>query len=132
MSYLELAKKALVNKNSTIALVGRATDLTQRDAERLHGDKSGLFAWASHLSEQELVLANPVSYAEGELLTVTTVRISFYAAQYLGTISYARLQQETGGWGMFKREWWSARERQALGALANLRQALEKTGGTNL
>jgi len=85
-----------------------------------------LLAWGSELAEQKLVLPERVSYVEAPLRTITTERVSWYAALYLKTISYARLNQRTGGWGRFTPEWWKEQEHQALGALAALREALEK------
>ena len=89
-----------------------------------------LLAWAAEMAEQDRVLPDPVSYVEAELRIVTTARVSWYAAHYLTTISYARLQQQNGGWGRCTPEWWREREQEALKALRNLREALERTGET--
>jgi hypothetical protein len=85
-----------------------------------------LVAWAMELAEQNLVLAEVVSYVEAPLRTITTEKVSRYAAIYLRTISYARLSQRTGGWGQFTREWWQGQEQQTLGALGALREAMGK------
>lgn len=91
---------------------------------------SPLLVWAAEVAEQCLELKEPLTFVETELRTVMTKRVSFYASRYLGTVSYARLQQKTGGWGRFRREWWQDRETDALHALANLKLAFESTGAT--
>ena len=48
------------------------------------------------------------------------------AAQYLRTISYAKLQQSMGGWGQWIPEWWRKREEEAVGTLAALRKAIKE------
>ena len=85
-----------------------------------------LLPWASELAEQDLVLPERVSFVEAPKRTVTTERVSWYAVHYLKTISCARIQQQTGGWGLWTPEWWREREQEALGSLAALRKALEK------
>jgi hypothetical protein len=84
-----------------------------------------LLAWASELAEQEVVLPEPVTYVEAPLRTISTPRVSYYAALYLREISYARLQQRTGGWGCFTSEWFKEQERGAIEALAALREAIQ-------
>jgi hypothetical protein len=87
-----------------------------------------LLAWASELAEQDLRLTEPISYIETPLRTITTERVSYYAARYLWAISYSRTQQRTGGWGRFIPEWFRKQEEEALEALVALREALEKQG----
>jgi hypothetical protein len=84
-----------------------------------------LLAWASELAEQELVLPRPVTYVETPLRTITTPRVSYYAALYLREISYTRLQQRTGGWGRFTTERFKEQDRGAIQALAALREAIQ-------
>lgn len=97
-----------------------------RSGERpSEADESVLLAWATGLSEQELVLDEPVNFVEAPLRSVATSKASWYAAHYLKTISYSRLQQQSGGWHLWTPEWWKEREQEALGALAALKQALE-------
>jgi hypothetical protein len=86
---------------------------------------SGPLSWASELSEQELVLADSVSFVEAPLRNVTTTRVSWYAAHYLRTINFSLGQQETGGWGNWTPEWWRERQQEAVTALANLKDALD-------
>lgn len=88
-------------------------------------DTSRLLAWASELAEQEIVLAEPVSFIETSLRTIITERISEKATHYLRVIHYARLQRRTGGMGRFLPPWWREREEEAIGALAALREAVE-------
>ena len=85
-------------------------------------------AWAAELSEQGIVLSMPVEYVEAPLRTVTTERVSWYAAHYLRTITFARSQQEWGSWGVWTPEWWREREQEALGTLKSLREALTRRG----
>jgi hypothetical protein len=87
-------------------------------------ENRNLLAWASYLAEQDLMFTEPVSYVEAPLRTVTTSRVSWYAARYLASITYARLQQQNGGWGIFTSRWWQDRENEALNALCNLRKVL--------
>ena len=89
-------------------------------------ETEGLLAWACELAEHDMVLPDPISYTEASLRTVTTTRISWYARQYLNTISFARLQQQTGGWGRWTGRWWKERESEALGALQALRVTMQK------
>jgi replicative DNA helicase len=88
-------------------------------------DMEHLLAWAAELAEQELVLPRPVSYVEAPLRTISTQRVSYYAALYLREISYARLQQRAGGWGSFTLGWFKEQERGAIEALAALREAMQ-------
>ena len=83
-----------------------------------------LLAWAAELSEQGRVLSDPVSYVEAPQRTVATQRVSWYASHYLRTITSARIGQQTGGWGMFNAQWHREREKEALLALAALREAM--------
>ena len=91
-------------------------------------ERSSLLAWASELAEQAIVLPQSITYEETPLRIVTTDRVSFYATHYLGTVSFARLNRATGGWGMWIPEWWSDREREAIGALHALRTAMKDAG----
>ena len=100
--------------------------LSEEKRQEMDPQTSHLLAWASELAEQALVLPEPVTYVEAPKRTVSTTRVSWYAAHYLRTVSYARLQQEIGGWGHWTPEWWREREEEALGALAVLREALEQ------
>jgi hypothetical protein len=70
-------------------------------------------------------LGTPIKYTEVPLRTVTTGRVSFYASQYLKTVSYARMSQRTGGWGTWTPGWWKKREDEAFGALRRLRDAMK-------
>jgi hypothetical protein len=94
-----------------------------RQRSDLEGEP-GLLAWAAQLAEENTVLDRPVEFVEAPLRVITTTRVSHYAAQYLKTISRARLEQPAGGWGIFTPQWWREREEEALGALASLRQAM--------
>ena len=84
-----------------------------------------LLAWATELSEQDLVLTAHVSYLEVPRRTITTERVSFYATHYLRTITSARIGQHAGGWGMFNGQWHKEREIEAITALAALRDAIK-------
>ena len=88
-----------------------------------------LLSWAAQVSEQEMVLAKPVHYVEAALRTVTTIRVSWYAAHYLATISHARFERQYGSFGSWTPQWWGEREQEAIVALGNLRQVLENKGG---
>ena len=86
-----------------------------------------LLAWALELSEQDLVLSDPASYAEAPQRTVTTGRVSWYAAHYLKTIVLARHHQQHPGlcWGQWTPSWWHEREMEAVSALTALREAIQ-------
>lgn len=88
-------------------------------------ERKKLLSWAARLAEENLLLSEPVTYAEAPLRTVTTFRISWYADHYLAVVTYARLQQQNGGWGMFTGGWWQNRESDAYNALCNLRNVCE-------
>jgi hypothetical protein len=93
---------------------------------------SALLSWASELAEKDIKLNSPIGFVETSLRVITTTRVSHYATEYLKTISRARLEQPSGGWGIFTPQWWKEREEEALGALASLRQAMaeaEAEGG---
>ena len=83
-----------------------------------------LKSWAGSLSEEGLVLNEPVMYVEAPLRVVTTKRVSWYAAHYLKTIGFARMGMESGSWSTWTPAWWKGREQEALGALRALREAL--------
>jgi hypothetical protein len=87
-------------------------------------DTRTLLAWATGLAEEGLVLGRPIRFVETPLRVITTTRISYYAAEYLKTISRARMEQPSGGWGMFTSSWWSKQEEDAMAALASLKEAL--------
>ena len=89
-------------------------------------EEQQLLAWASALSEKNIVLPEPVMFVEAPLRTVATERVSYHAAIYLRTVTIARTHQVTGGWGRFTREWWKGQEKAALHALAALREAIEQ------
>jgi len=91
-------------------------------------DMSGLLAWASELAEKGVELTEPVSFREAPLRTITTDRVSYYAAHYLKTVAYARLQQRIGGWGRFTPNWWKERENDSFYALTALRWAVQTQG----
>jgi hypothetical protein len=63
-----------------------------------------LLAWASEIAEQDVVLPKPLTYIEAPLRTITTERVSHYAAVYLRTISLAHSNMRTGGWGSFTQD----------------------------
>ena len=91
------------------------------DTDRETGN---LLAWACQLAEQGSVLQDPVHFIEQPLRGITTDRVSYYATVYLREISSAHIHRRIGGWGHFTPEWWSEREREALGALEALREAI--------
>ena len=95
---------------------------------RLRNEVGELKSWAGFLSEEGLVLNEPVMYVEAPLRVVTTKRVSWYAVHYLKIIGLARLGLESGGWGAWTPGWWKEREQEALGALEALREALELGG----
>ena len=96
--------------------------------EALKSGIPGLLAWASELSDQDLVTPDQVSYVEAPLRTVSTERVSWYASHYLRTIISARIGQQIGGWGMFDARWRREREKEAISALAALREAMRSNG----
>ncbi len=101
-------------------------DTSQWEAHLADLERQSLLGWASELAEQELVLTQAVCYVEAPLRTVTTYRVSWYAAHYLKTISTARLQQKIGGWKPWTPKWWAEREAEALQALHSIRAAMEE------
>jgi hypothetical protein len=101
-----------------IATATREVALTELESQKL-------LAWASQLAEQELVLPEPIAYQETPLRIITTPRVSYHAALYLREISYAKLQQRTGGWGRFTPVWFKEQQKGAIAALAALREATE-------
>ena len=92
-------------------------------------DIEELLAWATGLSDRDIVLDDKVAYVEAPLCTVTTSRISFYARTYLRTIAASRVCQTTGIWRPPTPEWWQERETEAVAALIALREALERDEG---
>jgi hypothetical protein len=84
-----------------------------------------LLAWASELAEQDVRLPKPLTYVEAPLRTITTERVSCYAAVYLRTISLAQSNKRIGGWGTFIHDWWQRQEQEAIQALLALREAMQ-------
>jgi hypothetical protein len=112
--------KAAVKNNSSNQ---RAAKVWRRSL----ADPAGLLSWASDLAEQKLVLLEPVCFMEGPLCRVEVVKVSEYAAERLETIYYCRGWLEEGsGWGIFTHDWWTAREKEAMTALTNFREAFIK------
>ena len=105
--------------------------LSGRSVDPSSDDTAALLAWASELADRELVLCRPLEYVEAPLRKVRTERVSWYATHYLKTIGFARMNQETGGWGTWPPDWWKDRENDALEALRGLRRALEKSQRTS-
>ncbi len=102
--------------------------ITQQGATAGVSPEAALLSWASELAEQDSVLSEPVQFVEAPLRTISTGRVSWYAAQYLRTITFARQERQLGGWGRWTPTWWKQREQEALGALAALRDALSDHG----
>ena len=67
--------------------------------------ESILLAWACEIAEQELVFVQPVSFHEVPLRTVTTSRVSWYAAHYLRIVGYSRSMAESGVLGRWTSAW---------------------------
>jgi len=113
-------------------LRSRRDDLAQHLLAREERSKApevlNLLAWATELAEQGLVLSHPVRFAEAPLRNMGTPRVSECATMYLRIISRAHTYRRSGGWGHFTPEWWSEREREALGALEALRDAIDSSG----
>ena len=86
-----------------------------------------LLAWATELTERDVVLSAPVTYVEAPLRHVTTSSVSWYARHYLQVIIDARFHQEKPKycWGLWTPRWWKEREEEALGALKALREAMQ-------
>ena len=83
--------------------------------------------WAARLSEQDIESPDPVVYVETPLRTVTTKRVSWYAGHYLRTIVGARFGLRSGGWRPWTDDWLAEQEYEAMEALENLRQAIERS-----
>ena len=87
-------------------------------------DRRELLSWATELAEQEVVLPKPLTYLEASLRTITTERVSHYAAVYLRAISLAYSNKRTGGWGSLTQDWWQRQEKETIQALLALRRAM--------
>jgi hypothetical protein len=139
---VELVETLRQHKQELLAHLSHQSDVTlesctqnphnpqKADAERtpvepVPPDTEHLLAWASEIAEQDLVLLMPVRHLDAPLCTVTTQRVSYYTSLYLREISYARLQQRTGGWGRFTPEWFKEQEKGAIQALTALREAIQ-------
>ncbi|MDA1129634.1 MAG: hypothetical protein O2913_13210 [Chloroflexi bacterium] len=85
-----------------------------------------LLAWASMVSEDEVILQDPVRFHETPLRPVAVTEISQYALRQLKLISRSRIEQDTGGMGRFGLDWWRLQEEEALSALASLKEAMEQ------
>ena len=92
---------------------------------RLREKQCTLLVWAKDIALEGLTLPTPITFKESPPVSVTTDRVSFYAAKYLTTIVTARTAQETGGWGQFAATWHRGCEREALAALQALRDAID-------
>ena len=98
--------------------------LSRQETVSVPEEVAHLLAWASELAEQELILERSVTYVETPARTVTTDQASWYAAHYLNSISHARGQQQSRGWGGLTTAWWKEREQDAFEALERLREAM--------
>jgi hypothetical protein len=87
-------------------------------------ERRELLSWATELAEQEVVLPKPLTYLEASLRTITTERVSHYAAVYLRAISLAYSNKRTGGWGSLTQDWWQRQEKETIQALLALRRAM--------
>lgn len=126
ISYLEIAKKALINNNGSGQEMSKTKCIRTRFWE-----PSEILEWACRVAEADITLAQPIKYSEARLCTVVTTQISKYATMYLRTITSARVQRESGGWGLWTPEWWQKREDEAFEALSKLRQAMIERGDTD-
>ena len=84
-----------------------------------------LLGWASEISEDDIVLLDPVRFNETPLRPLAVTEVSKYALRQLKLITRSRIQQQTGGLGRFTPEWWRVQEEEALSALASLKEAME-------
>ena len=70
-------------------------------------------------------LANPITYIEAPMRTITSIRASWYASSYLRSVALAQGYQISGSWNPWTTAWWKEREMEALRALSSLRDALQ-------
>jgi hypothetical protein len=99
---------------------------------RAINDPSGLLTWAKNLSEQKLVLSEPVCFMEGPLRPLQVTNVSEYAAERYETIYFCRGWLEKGsGWGFFTHDWWLTMEKEAMNALITFREEFTKLEGLN-
>ena len=105
---------------------GRDTGVWEESLAGL--ERQELLAWANELAEQGLVLERRAEFAETSLRPVFVAEVSKYAARQLRFISFANVQQRTGGIGGWRPEWFSAQAEVAFGALRALKKVLSNDG----
>ena len=108
-----------------IALARRqAIDTASWEESLAHLERQDILSWASKVSEEDLVLAEGVTFVEEPLRPVTVTKVSQYVGDRLRFIVHAHFQQRTGGIGRWLPPWWEEREKACIGALTSLRTAM--------
>ena len=100
-------------------------DTTQWEMSLAELERQEILAWASGLAERDLVLLEPIYFEEEPLRPVAITEISKFAVRNLGFIAKAGLERQLGGWNIWTTDWWTERERAALGSLEALRKAMD-------
>ena len=112
-----------------IALARRqAIDTASWEESLADLERQEILAWASEICEQDIVLAEGVTFVEEPLRPVTVTKVSQYVGDRLGFIIHAHFQQRTGGMGRWLPSWWEEREEASIGALISLRGAMTGRG----
>ena len=87
---------------------------------------AALLAWAAEAAETGLILPEPVQFLETPLRLFTTKEVGLYCRQQLKYLSLALSNRATGGWGRFTPEWWTDMEVKSIGALTEIKAALDE------
>ena len=91
-------------------------------------ERQEILSWASEVCEQDMVLAEGVTFVEEPLCPVTITKVSQYVADRLRFIIHAHFQRHTGGMGTWLPSWWKEREKASISALFSLRSAMTGHG----
>ena len=112
-----------------IALARRqAIDTSNWEESLADLERQEILSWASEVCEQDIVLAEGVTFVEEPLRPVTITKVSQYVGDRLRFIIHAHFQQRTGGMGRWLPPWWKEREEASIGALISLRGAMTGRG----
>ena len=106
----------------------QAIDTTSWEESLADLERQEILAWASEVCEQDIVLAEGVTFIEEPLCPVTVTKVSQYVGDRLRFIIHAHFQQRTGGMGRWLPSWWKEREKACIGALISLRSAMTGLG----
>ena len=102
--------------------------LSRRSHIHPNYDRRPLLAWAARMVEEGLSLKVPIYFAHTEKKMVATSQAARYAGHYLRVLTLSHLQLQDTNTRRWASDWWRHRGKDALAALAALKEAVDAAG----